>query len=161
MKIGRMAALAALCLFAGRAMADLKSPLAEQDTTLNQIKAFMDQAAFKTEIDEDGDLKITDDGLKSFFRVDAERKIITIFAVYRLKASATELQKLQLINRLNDKVIVVRFCMPDATTLWCDYQFSFDGGVTPFYILNTYRQFARITRMSVATHDTEDVVGSD
>jgi len=51
--------------------------------------------------------------------------------------------------------------MPDATTLWCDYQFSYEGGLTPRYILHVYRQFIRITRIAVAQHDTDDVVGSD
>lgn len=148
---------------AGAARAEnLDTPVPEEKLTLNLIQNFLDQAAYKTEIDSDGDLKVVNDGgMKAFVRADAERKIITIFAAYPLKASAPELTKLQLVNRLNDRVIVVRFCMPDATTLWCDYQFSYEGGLTPRYILHVYRQFIRIVRIAVAQYDTDDVVGSD
>ncbi len=158
-----VAGCVAVALAAGAAWAqDLDTPVPDEKMSLNLIQTFLDQAAYKTEIDSDGDLKITNEGgMKAFFRVDSERKIVTIFAAYRLKASAPELAKLQLVNRLNDKVIVVRFCMPDATTLWCDYQFSYEGGLTPRYILNVYRQFIRITRIAVVQHDSDDVIGSD
>ncbi len=152
---------AAVCWAAAATAADLKTPIREGQVSIEAIKAVMEQAAFDVEIDSDGDLKIADGGLIAFFRVDTERKLITLFAIYRLKASAPEVERLRLINRLNDQVILVRFSAPDETTLWCDYQFSYDGGITPYALINTFRNFARVTRQAVAQHDTEDIVGSD
>ncbi len=165
MKIGRMAAWMAVivagCQAYRAAAADMKAVLPENEMSQQTLKAYFEQAAMTAEIDSDGDLKITEDGFKGFLLVHAERKIVTIFALYGMKASAPEIQKLQLVNRLNDKIILVRFCMPNPTTLWCDYQLSYEGGLTPYYLINTYRMFSRVTRQAVAQQDTDDVVGSD
>jgi len=165
MKIGRMAAWMAVivagCQAYRAAAADMKAVLPENEMSQQTLKAYFEQAAMTAEIDSDGDLKITENGFKGFLRVDAERKIVTIFALYGMKAAAPEIQKLQLVNRLNDKIILVRFCMPKPTTLWCDYQLRYEGGLTPYYIINTYRMFSRVTRQAVAQQDTDDVVGSD
>ncbi len=165
MKISRWALTAmvgAVAIAANRATAvDMKAVIPDNQITVNMLKTCFEQSALQAEIDSDGDLKITEGEFKSFIRVDEERKILTIFALYGLKASAPEIQKLRLINRLNDKIIVVRFSMPNPTTLWCDLQFSIEGGLTPFYIINTYRLFARVVSQAVAQQDVDDVVGSD
>jgi hypothetical protein len=143
------------------AVADVKTPIPEDEFTMEAAKAAMDQAAFKTEIDSDGDLKVADGSVVAYLRLDAERKLVSLFVIYRIKASATEIERLRLINRLNDKVILVRFSNPDEFKLWCDYQFYYEGGITPFMLVNNFRNFVRVTRLAVSQHDTEDIVGSD
>lgn len=159
MKRARWAA-AALC-WAGLAAADVKTPIPDDRVTVEAVKAVLEQAAITAEVDSDGDLKITDGGLIAFIRVEPERKLLTLFAIYRIKESAPELERLRLVNRLNDKIILVRFSAPNETTLWCDYQFSFDGGITPYALINILRNFTRVTQQAVAQQDTEEIVGSD
>lgn len=140
----------------------LDTVVPEGRLTIELIKQYLDQAAYKTEIDDDGDLKVTDDrGFIAFFRLDAERKIVSLFAIYPFKRSAPELAKLRLINTLNDKVIFVRFSMPNPAMLWCDYQFTYENGLTPRYILQCYRLFARVTPAAVGQHDSEDLIGQE
>lgn len=154
--------LAALAM-SGRAPAQsLDEVVPEGRLTIELIKHHLDQAAYKTEIDDDGDLKVTDDrGFIAFFRLDAERKLITLFAVYPFKRSAPELARLRFVNQLNDKVIIVRFSMPEPGTLWCDYQFTYENGLTPRYILRCYRLFALVAPAAVGTHDQQDLIGRE
>lgn len=154
--------LAALAM-TGRAIAQqLDEVVPEGRLTIELIKHHLDQAAYKTEVDDDGDLKVTDDrGFIAFFRLDPERRIVTLFAIYPFKRSAPELAKLRLVNQLNDKVIFVRFSMPEPGTLWCDYQFTYENGLTPRYILQCYRLFARVAPAAVGMHDQEDLIGRE
>ena len=59
-------------------------------------------------------------------------------------------EKLALVNRANDEKIIVRFAAPNAETLWCDYQILYEGGITPFNIMNSYRWFTKVCRGAVA-----------
>jgi hypothetical protein len=141
--------------------ADPSTPLSEDDVTLQKIKTFFDAAFLKAEFDKDGGLKIEDGGFKTFVQVNKEKKLITFFSAWGLKASVPEIKKLQLVNTMNDDLIFVRFAMPRPTTLWCDYQFLYEGGITPYAIVNNYRMFAKVTKGAVAIKDPEDIIGSD
>ena len=141
--------------------ADPSWPLSEDEVTLQKIKTFFDAPFFKTEFDQYGVLKIVDRDTKTFIKVNKERKLITIFTAWRLKASVPETKKLQFVNTMNNGLIFVRFSMSGPTTLWCDYQFLYEGGITPGAIVNNYRLFAKVTREAVVKKDPEGIIGDD
>lgn len=141
-----------------RAQDDL---LTEDEVTIPRIKAYFDAAFFKTTVDSDGDLKIEDGGMKTFVRVDPEKKLISMFSLWGLKSTASEIDKLRFINQLNDDLIVVRFCMPRSSLLWCDYQVKYERGITPFSIVNNYRLFAKVVKGAVTRDDADGIIGSD
>ena len=143
------------------AAADPKTLLPEEEVTLANIKSFFDAALLTAEIDEDGDLKIEEGGMKTFIKIDAEKKLISYISAWGMKPSVSELKKLQFLNRLNDKLIFVRFCMPRPTTLWCDYQCLYDGGISPYAIVSNYRMFAKVVKGAVVTQDPDDIIGSE
>ena len=138
-----------------------KSLLAPENVTVQELHKFFKAALFDAEFDKDGDLLIKDGGMKTFVLVDKDRQSITFISVWPLKASVSELAKLQFLNRLNDKLIMVRFCMPRPTTLWCDYVLQYGGGVTPFMVVNSYRTFAKVVKGAAATMDPNDIIGTD
>ncbi|MBN1826217.1 MAG: YbjN domain-containing protein [Candidatus Eisenbacteria bacterium] len=140
---------------------DPSVPLSEEEVTLDKIKTFFDAAFLKAEFDSDGDLKIDDEGLISYIKIDAEKKLITYFSPWAMKASIPDLKKLEFINDLNDGLVLARFCMPRSTTLWCDYQLLYDGGITPYTIISNYRLFAKVVKGAIITKDTDNIVGSD
>lgn len=155
---------ASVCVASVASMALAPAPstlLPEEDVTLQKIKTFFEAALLKAEFDKDGDLMIEDGGFTSYVKVDQDRKLITFLCAFHLKESASEIKKLRLVNSMNDDLIFVRFCMPVATTLWCDYQLLYGGGITPYAIVNNYRLFATVTKGAVASMDPEDIIGSD
>lgn len=157
------AAVAAMAVMAGGAAraADRKAILMPDEITTANIKPFFDAAFLNAQIDKDGDLEIEDDGVRTYIRVDPRRKIITYYSSWEIKASVPEARKLAFVNRLNDKMVFVRYCIAGPTTLWCDYQCLYEGGITPYTIVNNYRQFARIVAVSWAGQDANEILGSD
>ena len=165
--------LAGICAFAaGKPVMAANAPasetpskalktMPEADVSLKKVQEIFDAAYLKTEIDKEGDLKIDDDGVKTFVRVDPARKLITFFTAWGFKASSPEVKKLQLLNTLNNEVIFVRFSMPQPATLWCDYQFLYDGGMTPHTLISNYKQFVRVASSAVSSKDPDNLIGSD
>lgn len=141
--------------------ADPSVVVKEEEITLQKIKGYFDAAFLKAEFDKDGDLKIIDGGFKVFVKIDNEKKLISYFSLWGLKASVPEIKKLQLINTMNNDLIFVRFSMPRATTLLCDYQFLYEGGITPYSIITNYRTFARVSKGGIETKDPDNIIGSE
>lgn len=135
--------------------------LAEPEVTLQRLKELYTAAFLKVEIDEDGDLRIDDDGIKTFVRLDAKRQLVTYLAAWRLKASVPQERKLQWVNSLNQELVMVRFSVPRPDSLVCDYQFFYEGGVTPYGLVHHYRQFVKVARGAVTLKDPDRIVGSD
>ena len=52
-------------------------------------------------------------------------------------------------NKLNDSLILVRFAV-GGKDLWFDYNLLYEGGLSTFTILNTYKQFASICEEVIA-----------
>jgi hypothetical protein len=124
-------------------MSDL---LSDVDITLASIEGLFKSAFFRTDHDKDGDLVVRDEGVNTFVKVNAERKTITLFSLWGLKEAAPEVDKLKFANKLNDSMVLVRFAVSNPTTLWCDYQFMYEGGIAPFQLINTYKRFVSVCR---------------
>ncbi|MBN2310795.1 MAG: YbjN domain-containing protein [Candidatus Hydrogenedentes bacterium] len=132
----------------------------EEELTVERVKELFEAAFIKCEIDSDGDLKIEDGGLITFVRIEKEKTLLSFFSLWAMKEDAPELQKLQLINSFNDDLIIVRFSLRNATTLWCDYQLSFQDGMMPNQIVQSYRLFFKVVVGAVGTRDPENLIGS-
>lgn len=91
-------------------------------------------------------------------RVDAERKLLSFTAVYGLKEEAATLDKLELANRVNDGMVLVRLSVADDTTLVSDHYVRLDGVFTPRQLVEGVRHFAQTTRAAIQCMDTGNVV---
>jgi len=133
----------------------------ETDVNEKTIAAVFQQAYMDCVIDHDNDVKITDDGVRTFVRFDPERKVLTMFNVWPLRESAPLEKKLEWLNRLNNKLVLVRFTMPKPDSLWCDYQLLVAGGLNPYSLVMTYRLFLNVIRGALSREDPEDFVGRE
>lgn len=134
--------------------------LRDDEVTVDRIEALAKQAFMSVDRDSDNDLVLREGGLNTLVRVDTDRKMITFFTVWKLRSQAGMDEKLEFVNSLNDSKILVRFTVPRPDVLWCDYQFLYEGGITPFCIINTYRRFVSVCRGAV-TEDEKDLIGDD
>jgi hypothetical protein len=156
-----LAACCCMCMAASAVAQDAGSMMQENEVTLIKIKEVLGAAMIKSEFDQDGDLMIVSDlSVKVYFKLDTDKKLVSIFSLWPLKADVPVLKKHELLNTFNDELIFVRFCMPNETTLWCDYQFSYEGGVPAFSIVNNYRLFLRVVTGAVLLKDPEDIIGN-
>ena len=91
-------------------------------------------------------------------RVDTKRKMLSFVQHYDLKEEASLLDKLQLANRINDQMVLVRLTVADETTLVSDHFMGFDCTITARQIVEGVRRFTRITRVAITNMDLQDVV---
>lgn len=123
--------------------------LKDDEVSVERIEALAKQAFIRTDRDKDGDLVLREDGVNTFVQVETDRKMITFFALWSFPSRFNIEEKLQYVNRLNNGKILVRFSVMKQDTLYCDYQFLYEGGINPFNIINTYKRFASVCRGAV------------
>jgi len=141
--------------------AESKEPIPESRISLQTIKALLSQSDIMADFDSDGDLMVPSGGMKTFFKLDPHKKLVTIFSAWKLKDRATQIQKLQLVNDLNNRLVVVRFCVPRENMLWCDYQFSYESGISPYRLVQNYHIFVKVVKGAVATQDPDNIIGEN
>ena len=133
--------------------------LTEEDINTENFREIIKAAFLTAEVDSDGHLKVTtDSGIKTFVIVDQERKFVKFTVGFGLKEDRDEIDKLRFINQLNTQIICCCFFMPEPTTLLVEQFLMFEGGVTAFQIVNTFRNFARIAVQSIRSQDEDDLV---
>lgn len=134
--------------------------LRDDEVSVDRIEALAKQAFISADRDKDGDLVLREGGVNTYVKVDADRKMITFFTIWGLRSRFSLEEKLQYVNGLNDGKILVRFTVSKPDMLWCDYQFLYEGGITPFNIINTFKRFVSVCRGAVA-EDEKGMVGRD
>ena len=127
--------------------------LREEEISLERVEGIFKSAYMEVSRDSDGDLCVTEGGVRAFVKVDEERKLITLFSLWGMREEAPEADKLSFLNSLNDGLILVRFCMPRPTTLWCDYQMMYSGGLLPYGLVMVTKRFLNIVKGAVMKDD--------
>jgi hypothetical protein len=128
----------------------------ESDVTAQALQRLFESAFLDCTIDADGDLRVEDAGIITYVILDPDKKILTLHSQWGLKESASEFSKLQYANRMNDTLVLVRFYIPKPTTLACDLQMVYEGGLLPLQLMKTYRRFINVCQ-GAARMDTEGI----
>jgi len=121
--------------------------LREDEVSTETIKRLFEQAFFKTKLDKDGDLYITD-GLDFpiWVIVDEEQKLIRFTTWARRDADSKESRPYSETdsNFLNQRIILPSFHVDQADNprLFASYFISYDEGVIDSHIVNLARRFA-------------------
>lgn len=133
--------------------------LPDQITPETLLSVFR-QAYMDVETSPSGSLSVRVEGAgKVFVRIDTERKLLVFIQPYGLKEGATRSDKLELANRINDQVTLVRMAVSeDSNVLVADCFMAYDGVVTPRQMVEGVRRFAHVTHAAVVRMDTDDVV---
>ena len=147
----------------GRASAGSSSAstklISENDVSLEGLKQIFDNAFIENELQVDSLLVVPDSGLKIFLRLNEDLKLIRFAALFGLRKFADIEQKLAFVNRVNDKVVLVRFSVSDdEMTLYTDFYLPYIQGVLPFHIVHVVRLMNRILEFALKEHDMEDLL---
>jgi hypothetical protein len=112
-------------------------------------------------MDDDGDISVKIDGIKVGAIADPDRGFFSLRAIFGVRPTATRQQILELCNRLNDHLVMARFCLPDATPEPCMYVDHFtvlEGGITGEEVVNATRRIVTVIGGGFARYDTDDVI---
>jgi hypothetical protein len=106
---------------------------------------------------ESGELRIKD-GYTCFMRPDTDGRLIALYAIFKTQPSAMQSDKLEYVNRVNDKVKLIRASVMADGRYYFDYYLAVDGGITKKAIVLATRRFLG-TLETAMTEDTGNVVG--
>jgi hypothetical protein len=133
--------------------------IAPEDMNNPKLHELFQAAYMKPMYDRDEDLMIEGhSGMRHIVTADTERKLLKFMSVFGLKADAPRESKLELTNRLNDKVVLVRFSMPKDDVLLADYFIPFDEGITALQVFSCLKWFDKVTIGAIQDCDDDDIV---
>lgn len=132
----------------------------EDEVTISNLQSLFDRAFFNTYIDGDGDLVVKDGEHNIFLSVMENTKLLAYFSYFRIREATPLHQKLNLVNKINDSVVMVRFSIQERNpdTLMVDYYLPFEGGVSASQIISTLRVYERIINVVMHIYDEDDII---
>ncbi len=145
---------------AGPAGVDALIPKAEFNT--QRLLQVYQSAFMEPTLDASGQVRIVLNGVIVLARASEVpgQPFLILAAMFAAKPDAPRLQKLELCNRLNDKMVMVRCCIPDVNqgTLWIDHYTITEGGITGEEIVAATRRFATVIVDGARLQDTEHIL---
>ena len=134
--------------------------ITQEEITIPKLHEIYTRAFMHSEIQDDGGIKLELESLKLFVKVQTEKKILSLYALFGVKPGTTRLQVLELCNRINDGLVLVRASCPaifPSPALWLDHDVDIESGMTADDIVTETRRF-RTVIAGVMGMDTENIV---
>ena len=85
--------------------------------------------------------------------IEKERRSLRLLVAHGWRKNAAEIDKLWLLNTLNQNVSVARFAMPDPVTITADQCLPYHDGLSPGQLVNALRDFKEIVAQALRRHD--------
>jgi hypothetical protein len=132
--------------------------LTPENVSKDVLKAAFDAAFMDISFDSDGDLKLKDE-VTCYVFLREKKDGIRLSSGFGFKEGTTELQQLQLINKINDEWRVVRaYVNHEKRALKFDYEILLAGGITVKNFILSVKKFCGIPRDAIADADKEGIV---
>jgi hypothetical protein len=132
--------------------------IAPENATLEAVKDIYETALMDVEIDEDNGFVIIDDEIVARAKLSDSKERLQLIACYRVREDVPRVDRLELVNRINDQYVLVRAAMSDDDELWIDYAIVLKGGASPKQIAHATRMFLKVAEMAVKDCDEDGIV---
>ncbi len=135
--------------------ADLVSP---DSVTIEDIRDVYEQAYLDAVLDEDKrQIRLREEVLARVF-LSESRERLQLVAYYGIKDDAQRVDRLELVNRINENYVLIRAGIDDDGDLWFDYCVLLKGGVTKKAIVQATRVFLMLVPRAVNECDEDGIV---
>lgn len=134
--------------------------ITKDDLTIARLLEIYKGAYMGGEVGADGDIKLEMEGLKVFVKVEPAKKILRMYSLFGAKPGTTRQQMLELCNRINDGLVMLRASCPAALpqpALWLDHDLDTEAGMTSLEIVDETRRFRTIFT-NIPPLDTEHIL---
>lgn len=121
--------------------------ISNEELSGHKLLEIFKNAYMDAELDSDGDVRLTLDGIKVLVTMDQSRKLIHLISIFGVKPGASRQQLLELCNRINDRLILIRAAYPSALpspALMLDHYLVTEAGVTAVEIIDDVRRFRTV-----------------
>lgn len=134
---------------------ELVSP---ENATLEGVRDIYNSALMDVELDEENGFVVIDDEIVARAKLSDSKERLQLIACYKVREDAARIDRLELVNRINDQYVIVRAAMSDDDELWVDYAIVLKGGTTPKHIAHATRMFLKVAEMAVKDCDEDGIV---
>jgi hypothetical protein len=107
--------------------------------------------------DENGVIRIKEE-LLARAHLSESKERLQFVAVYGIKDEAQRIDRLELVNRINENYVMIRAGIDDDGDLWFDYCMLIKGGVTKKAIVQATRIFLMLVPKAVNEYDEDSIV---
>ncbi len=138
--------------------------IAEENGSIKSLADIFKRAFFKATLDDIGGMIIDlDDGYRMVVLVESNKKLIRFMAIEFIEESATHEQKLELVNRMNDRVVFSCFSIPstqppDQIILVGDYYLPYEEGILPYQLVNAFKTFTKTVIGAIKACDQDRII---
>jgi hypothetical protein len=115
------------------------------------LKSVLDAAYMDAVIDADGDLVVKDEGCYILINKATDR-IGLITGWFAFEPSASEFQKLEFVNRINNGYVMVRAVVRKDGNLQFCFDISVAGGITKKAFVIAVKRFCSIPPLAIRDH---------
>ncbi|MDD2721843.1 MAG: hypothetical protein PHH47_11110 [Gallionella sp.] len=133
----------------------------EQDMSVETLERLFRSAFFKTSQEGENGLVVQVSADRSVrIHIDRQHNLLFFFKVFGFKGGAEQSRRIDLANRINNSVILVRASVPDDHTdsLVLDYYLSYQEAVLAYQVVNAARDFSDVAVKAVNQFDSDDII---
>lgn len=132
--------------------------LTPDTVTIEAVRDVYEAAFMDVSMDTDtNQLRIREDVLARAFLSEGKERL-QLVAYYGIKEEAQRIDRLELVNRINEQFSMIRAGIDDDGDLWFDYTILIKGGVTLKAIVQATRIFLMLVPRAVNDCDEDGIV---
>ncbi len=135
--------------------AELVTP---ENVSIELIRDIYEAAFMEATLDEEKkQIRIKEEVLARAFLSESKERL-QIVAYYGVKDDAQRIDRLELVNRINEQYVLIRAGIDDDGDLWFDYCVLLKGGITKKAIVQATRVFLMLVPKAVNECDEDGIV---
>ncbi len=128
------------------------------NVSVEMLRDLYEAAYMDVTLDEEhGVLRIREE-LAARAHLSESKERIQLLAVYGVKEEAQRIERLELVNRINENYVLIRAGIDDDGDLWFDYCILVKGGLTKKAIVQATRAFLMLVPKAVNECDEDGIV---
>ena len=128
------------------------------NVSIELIRDVYEAAYMEVTLDEEKkQLRIREEVLARAFLSESKERL-QLVAYYGIKDDAQRIDRLELVNRVNENYVLIRAGIDEDGDLWFDYTILLKGGVTKKAIVQATRVFLMLVPRAVNECDEDGIV---
>ena len=128
------------------------------NVSVEMLRDLYEAAYMDVTLDEEhGMIRIREE-LAARAHLSESKERIQLLAVYGVKEEAQRIERLELVNRINENYVLIRAGIDDDGDLWFDYCILVKGGLTKKAIVQATRAFLMLVPKAVNECDEDGIV---
>ena len=128
------------------------------NVSVEMLRDLYEAAYMDVALDEEHGLIRIREELAARAHLSESKERIQLLAVYGLKEDAQRIDRLELVNRINENYVLIRAGIDDDGDLWFDYCILLKGGLTKKAIVQATRAFLMLVPKAVNECDEDGIV---